>query len=105
MACFYVTLSLLTSLHQDGAQAEVRRGNRAAVDYRQCSIFMVSTWGPALTRIFVVIADSLCQVHMGGPENINHLQACAVESAAHHHPGNTVCLAIYVGRPGYLSVS
>ena len=48
MACFYVTLSLLTTLHQDGAQAEVRRGNRAAVDYRQCSIFMVSTWGPHL---------------------------------------------------------
>ena len=42
VACFYVTLSLLTTLHQDGAQAEVRRGNRAAVDYRQCSIFMVS---------------------------------------------------------------
>ena len=104
MVCFYVTLSLLTTLHQDGAQAEVRRGNRAAVDYRQCSIFMVSTWGPAsllslLTRCVHV------QVHMGGPENLNHLQACAVESAAHHHPGNTVCLAIYVGRPGYLSAS
>ena len=97
--CLYVVLSLLTQLHEDDGRQ--RKGTVSApINYRDCDILML---------------------HMGSPDNINHLQvtihtnkkifklfivsihaitctlqACSIESVANHHSFKNVCLAIYV---------
>ena len=73
--CIYMTMSLLTQLHEDDPSLSRSKDAPRYVNYKQCDILML---------------------HMGSPDNINHLQACSIESVATHHPYSHVCLAIYV---------
>ena len=74
-----LTASLLLSLLSQLSR-ELIRAPEPRPDFGQCQVFMVETER----------ASSLSTV-----------QACAIESVAHHHPSHTVCLAVLTDNANF----